>query len=114
MQLNRGFDAASSGRSVKYDTVLNQLKKSPILGLPLSLTDEEGNIAHFFNEPVIFKAEGNIEIIGEETVGFKGGLCGVYVRTKEGPGTGILTVSNKQTGTQTVEFSVVKDTVKEI
>ncbi len=77
-------------------------------------TDEAGNVAHFFNEPVTFKTEGNIEIIGEETVGFKGGLCGVYVRTKKGTGTGILTVSNRQTGTQTVEFSVVKDTVKEI
>jgi beta-galactosidase len=77
-------------------------------------TDEAGNVAHFFNEPVTFKAEGNIEVIGEETVGFKGGLCGVYVRTKEGTGTGTLTVSNRQTGTQTVQFTVDEDTVKEI
>ena len=47
--LTRGFDAASSGRDILYEMALEQLKKSPILGVPLALSDEEGNIFYVHN-----------------------------------------------------------------
>lgn len=49
MQLNRGFEAASSGRDHIYDSTIDQLMESPFLGLPLSLGAEEGNISYVHN-----------------------------------------------------------------
>ncbi|MCR5278922.1 MAG: glycoside hydrolase family 2 protein [Lachnospiraceae bacterium] len=77
-------------------------------------TDEFGNVAHFFNEPVSFSVSGDIELVGPGTAGFKGGMCGTFIRTKGTSGTGILTVSNPQTGSKEIRFSVTenrKDTI---
>ena len=41
MQLERGFDAASSGRNVMYSSAFSQLRESPIIGLPIDVTNSE-------------------------------------------------------------------------
>lgn len=49
MQFRRGFDAASSGRDVMYDMVLEKLKRSPFLGLPITLSSEDGDVQYVHN-----------------------------------------------------------------
>ena len=49
MQLNRGIEIASSGRVNLYDTAIEQLKQSPIFGLPILLTNEDGSMVYVHN-----------------------------------------------------------------
>lgn len=72
--------------------------------------DEFGNQVPYFNEPIKLHTEGPIEIIGPEIISFKGGMAGVYVRTKnllpgeENPAR--LDMENPQCGDASVEFTV--------
>jgi O-Antigen ligase. len=49
MQLNRGIEIASSGRVNLYDTAIEQLKQSPIFGLPILLSNEDGSMVYVHN-----------------------------------------------------------------
>lgn len=54
-----------------YDVALIRIKA----------VDEFGNIAPYYMEPVILKVEGDIKIIGPDTISLKGGTGGTYVKT---------------------------------
>lgn len=49
MQMNRGIEIASSGRGNLYDTAIEQLKQSPIFGLPILLSNEDGSMVYVHN-----------------------------------------------------------------
>lgn len=76
--------------------------------------DENGNVLHFYNEPVVFETKGCIKLVGEPVVGFKGGMTGVFVRSDGTAGYGILTVKNAQSEALSIEFIVEKEKVREI
>jgi len=56
--------------------------------------DENGNVLPYFNDPVKFKTEGDIEIIGPDMVSMQGGMTGTYVKTKGKAGRGRLVISS--------------------
>ena len=43
--------------------------------------DEYGNLAPYWQEPVVLKCSGSIELIGSEIISLKGGSGGCYVKT---------------------------------
>ena len=94
-------------------TELTEKETYDVAALRIRAVDDEGNTACFFGEPLNISVTGDLELIGEPIVSFKGGLCGAYVKTK-GPGTGTVTLSNSQCGSVTTEFSIRKEETAEI
>ncbi len=78
-----------------YDVALVRLKAK----------DENGNILCFANDPVTFKTEGAIELIGPDTVSLCGGMGGVYVRSRS-TGAGTLTISDNRGHSTKLTFNV--------
>ncbi len=70
--------------------------------------DENNNVLPFFNEPVSFKTEGDIELIGPAVTSLRGGMGGTYIRTKGNAGSGTLTVSSDRTEDITISFEIEK------
>lgn len=70
----------------------------------LKALDEYGNLCVYCNEPVLLKAQGAVEIIGESAITLRGGAWGVYVKSKE-KGCGSLTLSFRGKE-QKITFSV--------
>ncbi len=66
-----------------YDAALVRIK----------VVDQNGNVLPYFNEPITFKTEGAIELIGPEVVSTRGGMTGVFVKTRPRQGSkGKLTI----------------------
>ena len=63
--------------------------------------DEYGNLAPYWQEPVIFKCSGPIELIGPEVISLKGGSGGCYVKSCGKSGAAKLSIN----GTE-IEFNV--------
>lgn len=76
----------------------------------MEMHDENGNRLSFYNEPVVLKAEGEIEIIGPEITSFRGGMTGTYIKTIGKAGTGKLTISdpNKKWESKEIIFEISK------
>lgn len=68
--------------------------------------DENGNQVNFYNEPMIFEAEGPVEVIGPAVAGLSGGMGGTYIRTTGAAGTAKLTVRTLQTEPIEITFTV--------
>jgi len=68
--------------------------------------DDNGNQVSFFNEPLCFETEGPIEVIGENVIGLKGGMAGVFVKTINKPGKATLKIKNSQCETVAVDFDI--------
>ena len=75
--------------------------------------DENGNVLSFFQEPVTFRTEGNIELIGPQTVCLAGGMGGTYVKTCGGAGEGVLHIDCPQAGKYTIKFTIEKQETEE-
>ncbi len=72
----------------------------------IRIVDDFGNPVFFFHEPLSFEAEGPVKIIGEKTIGAKGGMAGVYLKTTGSAGKAVLTVKNAQCDDVKLEFTV--------
>ncbi len=68
--------------------------------------DEDGNHLPYYQEPIILKTWGAIELIGPEIVSLKGGAIGVYVKTKGIQGDGGLIIEQYNLGSQEIMFRV--------
>lgn len=63
--------------------------------------DEYGNLAPYWQEPVILKCSGPIALIGPEIISLKGGSGGCYVKTCGSAGTAKLCVNDVE-----IEFEI--------
>ena len=70
------------------------------------IVDGNGNIAPYAQNPVQFKLEGALELVGPEIATAEGGMTGTYVKTKLHKGSAKLTVSSPGLESVTVEFTV--------
>lgn len=68
--------------------------------------DENGNLLSYFQEPVVLRTEGPIELIGGEVISLKGGMAGAYVKTTGEAGEAALVMTNAQAGRIKLTFSV--------
>ena len=53
-----------------------------VAGVRIRMTDENGNILPFYNDPVVLSVQGPIEIIGPQIISLQGGMGGTYVKTR--------------------------------
>lgn len=104
----------STSLSLKTDvssTVLKPGRTYDVALVRIKAIDQNGNLLPFFNEPVSFETEGDIEVIGPKTVSLKGGLSGVYVRTKENAGgEAKLKIVSSQAENKEIIFKIERDT----
>ena len=72
----------------------------------LRVTDEFGAIRPFANDAIKFDLEGPAEIIGDNPFALIGGTGAIWIRSKEQPGTVLLTATHPQLGTQQLRFEI--------
>ncbi len=75
----------------------------------IKAVDEHENILHYCQEPFTVKCEGAVKLIGSEISSLKGGMGGVYIRTKGQSGKGTVTVKDWLGNIYTKEFTVIND-----
>lgn len=82
-------------------TVLKEGESYDVAAIRISAFDDDGNVCVYYNEPVVLRTEGAIELIGPSVISLKGGCGGTYVKTTGCTGKGSLTVNNIR-----IEFTV--------
>jgi beta-galactosidase len=70
------------------------------------ILDGNGNIAPYAQNPVIFRTEGPLELVGPGVATAEGGMTGTYVKTKLEKGKAKLTVSSPGLESVTIDFTV--------
>lgn len=117
------FDAIKNGKVIKSVT------KEPVNGIRLqaeadhtNLTehhsydvalvriravDDHGNVLPFYQEPVRLIAEGDISIIGPDTIALQGGMGGTYVKSTGRSGRGALLLQSQTAGEIRIPFQIM-------
>ncbi|MBR2668466.1 MAG: glycoside hydrolase family 2 protein [Solobacterium sp.] len=72
----------------------------------IRILDGNNNIASYAQLPVHFELEGNLELVGPDTVTAEGGMCGTYVRTTGHSGTAKLTIRAEGMTPVVKEFTI--------
>ena len=72
----------------------------------LQATDAHGNVLPFYQEPVQLVAEGDIAIIGPDTIALQGGMGGTYVKSLGRDGQGTLLIRSQTAEEQRIDFRV--------
>ncbi len=60
----------------------------------ITAIDECGNHLPYYQEPIVLRAEGEIEIIGPDVISLKGGSGGTYIKTNGKSGSGRLYIND--------------------
>ena len=68
--------------------------------------DENGNLLPYYQEPLSIQIEGPVELIGEDVLSLKGGMGGLYIKTKGEKGIAKVRLGNKQCGIKEIEFEI--------
>lgn len=84
-------------REDSYDVALVRLRA----------LDAHNNPAVYFQEPLVLKAEGGIDIIGPTIISLKGGMGGTFVRTRDTGEAGVLTIESDVLGSVMLHFTII-------
>ena len=68
--------------------------------------DAHGNVLPFYQEPVQLVAEGDIAIIGPDTIALQGGMGGTYVKSLGKSGQGTLYIRSQTAGQRSIDFQI--------
>lgn len=77
-----------------------------VVAVRFRAVDEWGNLLHYYQEPIVLKAEGAVEILGPKVISLKGGMGGTYIRTVGRSGTGALIASQSELGEIRCDFTI--------
>jgi beta-galactosidase len=69
--------------------------------------DENGNKLPYYQEPIVLKTWGAIELIGPEVISLKGGMGGTYIKTIGEKGEGGITLKQADLGVTEIKFNVI-------
>ncbi|MCR5771966.1 MAG: glycoside hydrolase family 2 protein [Butyrivibrio sp.] len=86
-------------------TNLKEAETYDVACVRIRAVDQNGNVASFANEPVVFTVSGPVEIYGPSLVSLQGGMGGCYIRTKGQSGKASLKI-HTEFGEKIVEFNV--------
>ena len=87
-------------------TALTEGDRYDMAAVRIRLLDEYDNPAVYAQLPVRLRAEGQIALVGPDTVTAEGGMCGCYVKTTGLTGRGSLLIRTAQTEDVEIEFSI--------
>ena len=82
--------------------------------LRLRMLNQFNQIMRYYQEPIVLKTEGPLEIIGPKIISLKGGMGGTYIKTIGKEGKGRLNILEKDKIIESIEFSIEKEEVIKI
>lgn len=96
----------SPGQKVHFEAVPSKTELSEgntydAAEVRIRALDEYGSLAPYWQEPVVLKCSGALELIGPEIISLKGGSGGCYVKTVGKAGLGRLSVNDIE-----IEFNI--------
>ena len=116
------FDAVKDGKVVKSvtkepvreirleaeadHTILTEHHSYDVALVRIRAVDDHGNVLPFYQEPVRLITEGDISIIGPDTIALQGGMGGTYVKSMERSGRGTLLLQSQTAGEVRIPFQI--------
>lgn len=116
------FDAIKDGKVVKSvtkepvreirleaeadHTILTEQHSYDVALVRIRAVDDHGNVLPFYQEPVRLITEGDISIIGPETIALQGGMGGTYVKSLGRSGQGTLLLQSLTAGEVRIPFQI--------
>ena len=116
------FDAIKDGKVVKSvtkepvreirleaeadHTILTEQHSYDVALVRIRTVDDHGNVLPFYQEPVRLIAEGDISIIGPDTIALQGGMGGTYVKSTGRSGRGALLLQSQTAGEIRIPFQI--------
>lgn len=116
------FDAIKDGKVVKSvtkepvreirleaeadHTILTEQHSYDVALVRIRAVDDHGNVLPFYQEPVRLIAEGDISIIGPDTIALQGGMGGTYVKSLGRSGQGTLLLQSQTAGEVRIPFQI--------
>ena len=117
------FDAIKDGKVVKSvtkepvreirleaeadHTILTEQHSYDVALVRIRAVDDHGNVLPFYQEPVRLITEGDISIIGPETIALQGGMGGTYVKSTGRSGRGALLLQSQTAGEIRIPFQIM-------
>lgn len=117
------FDAIKDGKVVKSvtkepvreirleaeadHTILTEQHSYDVALVRIRAVDDHGNVLPFYQEPVCLITEGDISIIGPDTIALQGGMGGTYVKSTGKSGRGALLLQSQTAGEIRIPFQIV-------
>ena len=116
------FDAIKDGKVVKSvtkepvreirleaeadHTILTEHHSYDVALVRIHAVDDHGNVLPFYQEPVRLITEGDISIIGPDTIALQGGMGGTYVKSLGRSGQGALLLQSQTAGEVRIPFQI--------
>lgn len=116
------FDAIKDGKVVKSvtkepvreirleaeadHTILTEQHSYDVALVRIRAVDDHGNVLPFYQEPVHLITEGDISIIGPDTIALQGGMGGTYVKSLGRSGQGALLLQSLTAGEVRIPFQI--------
>ena len=116
------FDAIKDGKVVKSvtkepvreirleaeadHTILTEQHSYDVALVRIRAVDDHGNVLPFYQEPVRLITEGDISIIGPDTIALQGGMGGTYVKSTGRSGQGTLLLQSQTAGEIRIPFQI--------
>ena len=116
------FDAIKDGKVVKSvtkepvreirldaeadHTILTEQHSYDVALVRIRAVDDHGNVLPFYQEPVRLITEGDISIIGPDTIALQGGMGGTYVKSTGRSGQGALLLQSRTAGEVRIPFQI--------
>lgn len=117
------FDAIKDGKVIKSvtkepvreirleaeadHTILTEQHSYDVALVRIRAVDDHGNVLPFYQEPVRLITEGDISIIGPDTIALQGGMGGTYVKSLGRSGQGALLLQSQTAGEIRIPFQIV-------
>lgn len=117
------FDAIKDGKVVKSvtkepvreirleaeadHTILTEQHTYDVALVRIRAVDDHGNVLPFYQEPVRLITEGDISIIGPDTIALQGGMGGTYVKSTGRSGRGALLLQSQTAGKIRIPFQIM-------
>lgn len=117
------FDAIKDGKVVKSvtkepvreirleaeadHTILTEQHSYDVALVRIRAVDDHGNVLPFYQEPVRLITEGDISIIGPDTIALQGGMGGTYVKSTGRSGRGALLLQSQTAEEIRISFQIM-------
>ena len=116
------FDAIKDGKVIKSvtkepvreirleaeadHTILTEQHSYDVALVRIRAVDDHGNVLPFYQDPVRLITEGDISIIGPDTIALQGGMGGTYVKSLGRSGQGALLLQSLTAGEVRIPFQI--------
>ena len=87
-------------------TILTEQHSYDVALVRIRAVDDHGNVLPFYQEPVRLITEGDISIIGPDTIALQGGMGGTYIKSMGRSGRGALLLQSQTAGEVRIPFQI--------